>query len=263
MLFLLYPLIGAIAGLLAGLLGIGGGIIVVPVMTSVFAYLGTPENLVMQFAAGTSLAVMTVTSLASLRLHLKFGHEIWPVYKPILPGIILGVLIGATIADILASDTLEKMFGCLLVLVAYRAYFKRGMQDLSTATLPPYVMGLGGLVVGIIAGMLGIGGGVLLVPFLLYASINMRLAVAVASACSLTVAVVGSLAYMVTGADEAHSLQWTTGYIYWPAFLGIALVSPIFASLGAKLSTKVHVDSLRRIFAVVILLAGIKLLLNL
>ncbi len=263
MLFLLYPVIGAIAGLLAGLLGIGGGIIVVPVMTSVFVYLGTPDLLVMQFAAGTSLAVMVVTSLSSLRLHLKFGHEIWPVYKPILPGIILGTIIGALIADILASETLEKIFGCLLVLVAYRAYFKRGMQHLSTATFPPYVMALSGLVVGIVAGMLGIGGGVLLVPFLLYASINMRLAVAVASACTLTVAVVGTLTYMVTGANETHSLQWTTGYIYWPAFLGIALVSPIFASLGARLSSKVHVDSLRRIFAIVILLAGIKLLLNL
>lgn len=262
MLFLLYPLVGAIAGLLAGLLGIGGGVIVVPVMTSVFAYLGTPETMVMQFAAGTSLAVMSVTSISSMRLHIKYGQQVWPVYKPILPGIIVGTIIGAAIADSLASDTLEKFFGCLLVYVAYRAYFKRSIKHLTTASLPTYVMAIGGIIVGTIAGMLGIGGGLLLVPFLLYANINMRLAVAVASACSLTVAIVGTIAYMITGANETHPLHYVTGYIYWPAFLGIALTSPLFAALGAKLSAKVHVDALRRIFSVVLLMAAIKLLLN-
>ena len=259
MLFLLYILTGAFAGTLAGLLGIGGGLVVVPILATIFVYIGMPNENIMQFAAGTSLAVMIITSSSSVRTHVKHGNNIWPIFKQLLPGIFVGTICGASIADILNSNTIKIIFGLMLILAAYRAFF--GNTKPGGDNLPPvWVNILVGFGIGTLSGLLGVGGGLLLAPYLFHCNINVRLAVATASACGLLVSIVGTVSYMITGLNELHPYEWTTGFIYWPAFFGIAMASPIFARIGAKLSNKLPIDKLRKLFALFMLIAAIKML---
>jgi len=122
MLFLIFILVGALAGSLSGLIGIGGGVVVVPMLVTVFHFRGFPDDMVMHFAAGTSLAVMIITTSASLHAHLKTGQNIWPIFKKIMPGVALGTITGAVVADFLHSEILEVIFGFMLLFVAYKVF---------------------------------------------------------------------------------------------------------------------------------------------
>jgi len=258
-LFILYLIIGAFAGTLSGLFGIGGGVVVVPLLASIYEKIGFPHDMIMHFASGTSLAVMIITTSASLRAHAKVGNQIWPIFKLILPGLAVGVVAGAIIADVLHSHILRLLFGSLLLIVAMRAFFAREVE--AAERLPArWIITLSSFGMGTISGMLGVGGGTVLVPFLMYCNVSIRVAVAISTAAGVLIALVGSVAYMITGANEIHVLHWTTGFIYWPAFFGIALVSPIFATIGASWSNRLPVDMLRKLFAFFILLAAIKLI---
>lgn len=261
MLFFLYILTGAFAGTLAGLLGIGGGLVVVPILATIFPYIGMPDENIMQFAAGTSLAVMIITTSSSVRSHVRHGNNILPIFKQLLPGILVGTICGASIADILHSDTIKIIFGCILCVAALRAYF--GNTKPGGDNLPPFwVNVLMGFCIGTVSGLLGIGGGLLLAPYLFHCNINVRLAVATAAACGLLVSTVGTISYMITGLNEIHPFEWTTGFIYWPAFFGIALASPFFARVGAKLSNKLPIDKLRKLFALFMLISAVKMLID-
>lgn len=261
MLFLLFVVVGALAGTLSGLFGIGGGAVVVPMLVTIYQYLGFPDQMIMQFAAGTSMAVMIVTTSASARAHAKQGQKIWPVFKKIIPGLALGVVTGALIADSLHSEVLEVIFGLMLFFIAYKVV--SAPKEEAEERIPnTYLMAVITFALGTLSGTLGISGSILLTPFLLHCNVSIRLIVAVAAACGVCVATIGTITYMITGANEIHSLHWTTGYIYWPAFLGIALASPIFATLGAKLSHRLPVNTLRKIFAIFMVLAAIKMIIG-
>lgn len=256
---ILYPLIGAFAGALSGLLGIGGGIVVVPLLAAIFENMGFPKEMIMRFAAGTSLAVMVITTSASLRAHLGLGNKIWSIFQMLLPGLAAGTIVGAVVADHLHSQILRNIFGSMLLVIAFRAFFTRPVETVEHVSSRP-VMTIASFLMGSLSGMLGIGGGAIMVPFLMHYNVNLRIAVAISAACSLVVAIVGTCSYMITGADEIHQVQWVTGYIYWPAFLGIALTSPIFSTIGAKMSNNLPVDKLRKLFSFFILLAAVKLI---
>lgn len=260
MLFLVYLLIGTFAGTLSGLLGIGGGLVVVPLLSTIFETIEFPPNMIMHYASGTSLAVMMITTTFSLRSHIKLGNQIWPIFKHLMPGILLGTISGALIADFLQSNTLEKIFGVVLLVAALRAFF--GKTKGGEHTLPgPWLTNTAGYVIGTLSGLLGIGGGLLLTPYLFHYNVNVRLAFAISAACGVLVSTIGTLSYMVTGANEPTTVAWTSGYIYWPAFIGISLMSPIFAYVGANLSHKLPVEKLKILFSLLIFIASIKMLL--
>jgi len=255
----LYFLIGAFAGSLSGMIGIGGGVVVVPLLASIFEHRDFPPSMVMHFATGTSLAIMVITTSASLRAHSKNGNAAWPIFRLILPGLVFGVVTGGVIADFLHSHVLRLIFGVLMLLISFRTFWVRKIEP--TETVPtPWLMATVGFGLGIISGLLGVGGGAIVVPFLLYISVNIRLAVTVATACGVVSGMVGAVTYMLTGANEVHSLHWTTGYIYWPAFIGVAMATPLFAFLGANISYRLPVGVLQRLFAFFLLLVAIKLL---
>lgn len=259
LIILTYLLTGAFAGMLSGLLGIGGGVVVVPLLATIYETMDFPSDMIMHFASGTSLAVMIVTTSASVRAHVNLGNKIWPIFKILLPGLILGTIAGATVADFLHSHILRIIFGSMLLFISFRAFFTKtteAVEQIPSRT----IMTLVSFFMGSLSGMLGIGGGAIMVPFLMYCNVNLRIAVAISAASSLLVALVGSVSYMVTGANEIHNVHWVTGYIYWPAFVGVALTSPIFATLGANLSNKLPVDKLRKLFAFFMLLAAVKLI---
>lgn len=259
MVFFFYIAIGALAGLLSGLFGVGGGIVVVPILATIFDHIGFPHNIVMHFAAGTSLAVMIITTASSLRAHVKLGANIRPLMTKLSLGLVVGTVSGGFIADNLHSQVLRIIFGVLLFIIAFRAFFVVEVEP-TEHTPSWWVMMPVSFIIGNLSGLLGVGGGTLLVPYLLYLNIDMKLAIAVSTASSLLIAVVGTAVYMHTGANEIHQIKWTTGYIYWPAFLGIALSTPFFAHYGAQLAHRMPILFLRRLFSFVILVAAIKLL---
>jgi uncharacterized membrane protein YfcA len=258
---LTYMLTGAAAGLMAGLLGIGGGLIIVPVLATLFVGQGfNPVNL-MHFAIGTSLATIVFTSISSLVMHHRRGAVLWPVVSAMVPGIILGALAGALLAKFISSPGLGRFFGGFEILVAAQLVF--GSQPAAHRSLAGrFKQSLAGGVIGLLSTILGIGGGTLTVPYLVWHRVDIRMAVGTAAACGLPIALAGTVGFVIAGLDAQASLIWRTGFIYWPAALAITAASVLFAPLGARLAHALPREVLRRIFALLLLLLGLKMLLG-
>ncbi len=256
-----FALLGAAAGTLAGLLGVGGGIIVVPGLAFLLAGGEVPPDRLMQVAVGTSLANIVVTSLSSIRAHHRRGAVRWPVVARMTPGIVVGAALGAAIADALPTRTLAVVFGVFLLIVAARLGY--GGQPAPHRQLP----GSGGLAaagtgIGTLSSLLGIGGGTMTVPLLAWCNVPLREAVATSAACGLPIAVAGAAAFAVAGLDVAGMPDTATGYLYWPAFVAVAPLSVLFAPLGARLAHTIPVTALRRGFAVFVLVVGARMLIG-
>nr|VFK15122.1 MAG: Uncharacterized membrane protein YfcA [Candidatus Kentron sp. LPFa] len=255
-------LLGVVAGILAGLLGIGGGVVIVPVL---FWILGAnaeiPAVHLMHIALGTSLATIIITSLSSIHAHHKRGAVQWPIVRKLAPSLVIGTLLGAVIADALPSDGLRLFFAVFILLVSIRLGFD---IQVSPHRQTPGKLGLGvaGLVIGKLSALVGIGGGTLTVPFLLWCNTPIRHAVATSAASGFPIAVAGTIGFMATGWQAADLPAWSSGYIYWPAFVAIAPVSLLFAPLGAKLAYTLPVNLLKRFFAVYLAVVGINMLLS-
>lgn len=256
---LLYLLLGALAGVLAGLLGVGGGLVIVPALAWLFLSAEMPSNIIMHLALGTSLTTIAVTSVSSAWAHHHYGAVLWPVFLRLSPGIVIGAWLGAAVADQLSSVVLQKIFGFFELLVAMQMGF--GVQAAPHRSLPgKFITGVAGMVIGGVSAIVGIGGGTLTVPFLHWCNVNIRNAVATSAACGFPIAVAGALGYIVAGWNSEALPEGASGYVYWPAFASISIASLLFAPLGAKLAHTIPVALLKRIFAVVLLVLGIKML---
>lgn len=244
---LLFLSIGIIAGTFSGLLGIGGGIVVVPLLAMVFTWLQFPPSLIMPFAIATSLATMIVTTLTSTLAHHHQGAVIWPIYRTLAPGIALGVIGGTLLVHYLPTSILSMIFGLFILSMSFYLWFYRQMTP--ERTLPTWLPRFGiSLLIGAKSGLLGIGGGVLTVPFLTYCNVKLRDIIGISAACSLTIAIVGTISFTATG------------HIYWPAALCIAITSPWFAMLGTKLSYRLPISLLRKIFSLFLAIVGIHMI---
>lgn len=258
--WLLYPLVGAFVGVIAGLFGVGGGLVIVPVLVLIFYSQGMAPALIMHLAIGTSLATIIVTSLSSVRAHHRHGAVLWPVFLKLTPGIIAGTLLGAAVVGQLPNNALRVIFGVFELLVAAQIGF--GIKTAPHRQLPGRAgMNATGGVIGVVSAIVGIGGGTLTVPFLVWCNIAIRQAVATSAACGLPIAVAGTIGFIIAGWSEAQLPSWSTGYVYWPAFAGIALASVLFAPLGAKLAHTLPADKLKRFFALFLAALGLRMLL--
>ncbi|KPJ68186.1 MAG: hypothetical protein AMJ43_01940 [Coxiella sp. DG_40] len=252
-------LIGSVAGVLSGLLGIGGGIIVIPLLIWLFRIQNIPPDLVMHLAAGTSLSVMTFTAASSLYGHIKHGITIWPIYRRLAMGMIIGTIFGAIFGHFLPGRVLEIIFAIFVLLVAFRMLI--AIKTTSNRTLPrPLGTFIVALLIGGKSGLLGIGGGAITIPFLSYCNVPIRNIVAVSASCSLTIATIGTISFILTGQHAIDLPTWSLGYIYLPAFLGIVLTSPLCAQLGAYFSHKLPVTVLTRILGAILLIMAIHML---
>lgn len=250
---------GGLAGMLAGLLGIGGGIIIVPVLALVFGHQGVDPAVIMHVAIGTSLATIVVTSLSSIRAHQRRGAIDWRVVRVITPGIIVGGMMGALIAKQLSGETLRIAFGVFMVLVA--AQMALGNTAAPHRGLPRTPgMVVAGLVIGTVASLMGVGGGSMSVPFLTWCNVAVRAAVATSAAIGLPIAASGAVSYIVSGWHQAQLPPWSAGYVNFPAFVGIVVASTAFAPLGAGLAHKLSPKLLRRLFAAFLLVLGARML---
>ncbi len=255
-----YPLLGMAAGVIAGLLGVGGGLIIVPALIGLFTLQDMPEGLVVHAAVGTSLATIVATSLSSLRAHHAHGAIAWPWVRALAPGLAAGALGGAWLATAMEGVWLQRSFAVFALLVALQILLSVMPERGQDPTRPPYTP-LAGALIGGISGIVGIGGGTMTVPFLVWRGMDMRRAVATSAACGLPIALAGMLGFMLLG-PAATGGAGSTGYVQWPAALVISLFSVLLAPVGASLTHRLPIGILKRLFAVLLLVLGGKLLLG-
>jgi uncharacterized protein len=251
-------IVGGFVGVIAGLLGVGGGVIIVPVM--VWLYHATfPSDHLMQIALGTSLATIVITSLSSIYAHHCHRAILWTVMLQLTPGIIIGALLGAWLADQLSSNLLHQGFAVFLFIVA--AQMGLGKPPAAHRQLPgKLAMNLVGSTIGIISSLVGIGGGSLTVPFLVWCNISIRHAVATSSACAFPVAIAGTIGFIINGFNVPNLPDWSIGYVYLPAFLAIVPTSLLFAPVGARLAHTLPTVTVKRFSAGFLTIVGIKML---
>ena len=257
---LLYLLTGAVAGLSAGLLGIGGGLIIVPILFFIFSSRQVAPEHIMHMALATSLATIIVTSISSAWAHHKRGAVLWPIVFNLSPGIIIGAWLGAMLASALASDILKPVFGVYELLVAIHLLVNYRPAT-HTASISRTKSITGGAVIGSISSVIGIGGATLTIPFLLWHNISIKNAVASSAACGFPIAVAGTAAYIISGWNVAGLPPYTLGYVNLPAFAMIIITSMITAPVGAALAHKLPEKTLRIFFAVFLLVLSFKMLL--
>ncbi len=259
--FLLYIIVGVFAGLVAGLLGIGGGLVIVPMLTIAFAWQGIPSQHLLHMALGTSLATIIFTSISSFMAHHKRGAVLWPVFWKIMPGILIGTFFGAWVASLLSTTVLKIFFGCFLYYVSFQMLLgKKPKPSRSVPGMLP-LFGIGGGI-GTISALVGIGGGTLSVPFLVWCNTALPVAIGTASAIGLPIALSGSLGYVLNGWGAAGLPDWSIGYVYLPALVGIVATSFPTAPYGAKLAHTLPIPTLKKVFAVLLLVMGTKMLLS-
>lgn len=257
---IVYIVAGIFAGLMSGILGIGGGIVVVPALLYIFQS-GTkiPAELTMHFAAGTSLAVMIFTSISSIRAHLNLGDILWHVYKRLWPGMVLGVLVGAGVAFYISTAWLKIFFGIFLLFVAFKMLM--GVNSIRIGHFPkPWVNTLVSFLIGFKSSLLGVGGGALVIPYLTWCGVEIRKIAAISATCTMTVALLGTPLFILTGMRESGLPLYATGFVYWPAVLWVAIPSLLMAPVGARLNYILPVQQLRYGFVIVLLCTAISLL---
>lgn len=258
--FALYVLLGACAGVLAGLFGVGGGIIIVPVLVFSFTLQGFEPSVLTHLAVGTSLATIVFTSINAIIEHHRRGAVQWPIFVWMTVGILIGAGIGAKTASLIQGPMLQKIIGVFALLVAVQMALdlkpkaSRGVPGKPGLTLA-------GVVVGWASAIFGIGGGSLTVPLLTWRSLPMQQAVATSSACGLPIALASAVSFMVLGWHDPQLPEHSLGFVYLPALVGIAVTSMFFARYGARLAHKLSPRLLKRLFAALLFTVGLSFLL--
>ena len=252
-------ILGAVVGLLAGLLGIGGGGVMVPVLTSLFAAQGFPADQTLHIALGTSMAAIVPTAYASLRTHHAKGAVLWDVVKKMTPAILAGTFLGTFLAAYLPTKALAIFFAVFMTYVAIQIWV--GIKPRSQAQLPSTLsLGVAGAVIGAISALVAIGGGSLTVPYLMWNNVNIRQAIATSAAVGFPIAVAGALGYVINGWGIPNLPAHTLGFVYWPAVILIASVSFFTTKIGANLAHSLPVTILKKVFAVLVVLLSVKML---
>lgn len=248
-----YAVLGAVAGFFAGLLGVGGGAIMVPVLALMFAAQGFPQEHLMHLALGTSMAAIVFTSISSLRAHHAHGAVRWPIVRLITPGILLGTFLGAQLASLIPTRPLAIFFTLFMSYVAFQmlANIKPKPSRQLPGGIGMFAVGNG---IGAISALVAIGGGSLSVPFMTWCNVRMHEAIGTSAAIGLPIAVAGTLGYLVGGWGSTGLPAGSFGYIYLPALAACVALSMLTAPFGARAAHRLPVATLKKIFAGVILL---------
>lgn len=258
--FALYVLLGACAGVLAGLFGVGGGIIIVPVLVFSFTLQGFEPSVLTHLAVGTSLATIVFTSINAIIEHHRRGAVQWPIFVWMTVGILIGAGIGAKTASLIQGPMLQKIIGVFALLVAVQMALD--LKPKASRGIPGKPgLTLAGVVVGWASAIFGIGGGSLTVPLLTWRSLPMQQAVATSSACGLPIALASAVSFMILGWHDPQLPEHSLGFVYLPALVGIAATSMFFARYGARLAHKLSPRLLKRLFAALLFSVGLSFLL--
>nr|WP_136251497.1 sulfite exporter TauE/SafE family protein [Ningiella ruwaisensis] len=258
---ILCMLLGSVVGVLAGLLGIGGGLLIVPASLYMFQHLlGLSVENAMPIAVATSLSTVIFTGASSARMHYKLGNLDRDIFKYSAIGIAIGAILGAQFAASISGVMLQRVFAILVVLIALQMVFNRHRVS-AHQTNKGILTGVG-LGSGFVSSLMGIGGGALIVPALVWFQVNIKTAIGCASACGVLIAIFGSISFVIAGWQKPYLPDYSLGYVYLPATLGIVITSMITARVGAKLTNKLDTRKLKRIFAVFLVLVSIRMMIG-
>ena len=258
--WLSYVALGLFTGFFAGMLGIGGGLVMVPALTMMFAsQAGFPPTEVLHLALGTAMAAILFTSLASLRAHHQHGAVLWKIVAQITPGILVGTLLGTLFAASVPTRPLAVFFTAFVCCVAVQMILN--LKPKAARELP----GAGGVFavgsgIGAVSALVAIGGGALTVPFLTWCNVRVQHAIGTSAAVGFPIALGGSLGYIFNGWGHAELPPWSLGYVYLPALIWLVPASMLTAPLGARLAHRLPVATLKRVFAGVLILLAAKML---
>jgi len=267
MIVILYIILGSVTGIVAGLLGIGGGLIIVPGLAMIFKYYCGYTTEYMHLAAGTSLTVMIFTAIASIMANHRQKRIAWTIFKRTVPWIIAGDIAGAFIAGFLNATILSILFGFLLLCLAIKMIIttlkaKHGQKEKEKINIRTSVTVVIGTVIGLKSGLFGIGGGAISVPFLNNAGLPMKKATGTSSAFTLPISIVGSICFIYIGIINHIHIAHTIGYMHWPATLIIIPCTMFFAPIGCSLSNRMSTKWLRIIFILFLLFVSGKMLIT-
>ena len=254
-----YCCLGAFAGILAGLLGVGGGIVIVPMLVFAFGWQDFPPQYIMLLALGTSLGSIMFTSVSSALSHSRRGAVDWRAVGRIAPGIMLGTFCGSHLAALLPKKGLQVFFVCFLAYVVSQMLL--GKKPKASRELPGMAgMSCAGGIIGVISSLVGIGGGTLSVPFLIWHNVEIHRAIGTSAAIGFPIAVAGCCGYLINGLGAAGLPPHCLGYLYLPALFPLVVCSMLTAPLGARIAHRLPVSRLRSAFAVLLICVGIKML---
>lgn len=244
-------LMGAAGGFAAGLLGIGGGMVLVPFITMIFTAKGFPPQLVVHMAIATSLATIMFTSLSSVRAHHKHGAVQWRIVALLAPGIVAGSWVGPWIGKQMNTALLSLVFALFVTFSALQMILNKKPAPGRELPGTPGMFAAGG-VIGTVAGLVGAGGGFISVPFMAWCNVRIHQAVATSAALGFPIALSGTLSNIYFGWSEPGLPQYSLGFIYLPALAVIVAASVTMAPLGARTAHRMDVVALKRAFAVVL-----------
>ena len=249
---------GAVAGLLAGMLGIGGGLVIVPLVIYLLPIIGVPPELVVPSAIATSLATVCMTTASASRSHAKHGlmEKFWLVR--VLPGLSIGAMTGAYLVTVIDPDWLKRIFSIVLIALAARMVLPQKTGEPMTS-VSKRLVALGSYIIGTISGLVGIGGGALTVPFLTKMRLPVRQAIAISSLGSFIIGCSSVVMFIANGWLSGKATG-ALGLIHIPAWIGISVASVLMAPLGAKLAHKLPVKQLQRVFAAFLIIVAVQLI---
>lgn len=259
--FLTYLGGGAVAGLFAGLFGIGGGVVIVPILVFCLTLQGLPHQFIMHLALGTSLASIAFTAASSFWAHHRRGAVHWLMVRRITPGILTGAFLGSCLAALLSTDILKGFLVVFLYYVAAQLFLNK--EPKAAHGIPGQLAMFGaGNTIGVISSLVGIGGGTLSVPFMIWCNLTLHHAIGTSAAIGFPIAVAGALGYIFNGWGVAGLPKFSVGYIYLPALAGIVASSVLTAPLGVRLAHSLPVGKLKPIFALFLILMGTRMLMS-
>ncbi len=256
-----YIIAGFLTGLLSGLIGIGGGVVMVPALVAIFSWQGLAPDHLMQIATGTSLAAMIMTTGTTTWANHKQGSVDWRIFRLMIPGTVIGAVIGVFIAKQIETQLLQKIFGGFAILLALRILWgANGKAAEQPKTNHPILVIFIGLMTGILSGLLGLGGGVILIPVLLWFGLAMRQSSATSAACAFPTSISGAIMAVVAGWHITTTSEHYLGFVYWPTAIILGIASVVGAPLGVKLANSLPVHIIKRIFAVILMAIAVKMM---
>lgn len=264
MMYVWFMMAGMVAGLCAGLFGVGGGLIIVPALVWILSAYGMPIQIVPHVAVGTALATIIITSISSLTAHHKAGGVRWDVFKNLAKGLVLGSLFGAWVATLIQGNHLQGIIGVFAMIMSVQMFMKKAALVQEKPLPRPHQQSIAGAVIGAMSAIFGIGGGSLTVPYLTHAGLPMKQAVGTSAACGLPIAVAGALGFMWFGRSALSELNLNMagliGFVHLPAFVMVSVMSFITAKIGAKFAHQLPASTLKKAFAVLLFVVGIQLI---
>ena len=245
-------LLGIVTGFLAGLLGIGGGMVMVPFMTIILSGRGIDADLAVKMAIATSMSTIIFTSLSSVWAHHRRGAVRWDIVQRLAPGIVLGSLIASLgVFALLKGAWLAIIFALFVGFSATQMFLNKKPKPTRQMPAAAGQLAVGGII-GFVSGLVGAGGGFISVPFMAWCNIAMHNAVATSAALGFPIAVANVIGYAIAGQGTQGLPPFSVGYVWIPALIVVAIFSFSTAPLGARMAHQLPVDRLKRIFASVL-----------